>query len=58
MPEVSSFKYNRIGSFVDEQVARLEQAVNGLAKDLKFVLYSGHDTTCTSPAYLPRHMPN
>jgi len=50
----TAFFYNRtfadtlaltIGSFVDEQVARLEQAVNGLAKDLKFVLYSGHDTT-------------
>lgn len=34
-----------IGSFVAEQVARLEQAVNGQAGGLKLAYFSGHDTT-------------
>jgi hypothetical protein len=34
-----------IGSFVAEQLERLEQARNGSAGGLKWILYSGHDTT-------------
>jgi hypothetical protein len=45
---------NSIGSFVAEQVARLEQAVNGQAGGLKLAYYSGHDTTRT---YLLPHFP-
>jgi hypothetical protein len=42
---------NSIGSFVAEQVARLEQAVNGQAGGLKLAYFSGHDTTRTSSLF-------